>query len=158
MIDMLPEWLQIFLLSMVPGVEAKIIVPVFALYELGWEWWAAFPIGIAGNMILVPVGLLFFNRLELTLRRYDSLRRFMDWFFSRVRNRASKKVELYENIALLFFVAVPLPLSGAGLGVVLAYIFDFKFTKSFIMIFVGVLIATSITTFIYLAFEILLIK
>ena len=158
MIDTLPEWLQIFLLSMVPGVEAKIIVPVFALYELGWDWWTAFPIGIAGNMILVPAGLLFFHRLEQALRRYAILMRFMDWFFHRVRNRTSRRVELYENIALLFFVAVPLPLTGAGLGVVLAYIFDFKFVKSLVMIFIGVLIATSITTFMYLAFEILLLQ
>ena len=60
MIHQLPEWTQIFLMSMIPGVESKISIP-FGMLEFGWTWWEAFPIAIAGNMILVPFGLLFFK-------------------------------------------------------------------------------------------------
>lgn len=149
MIDQLPQWLQIFLYSMIPGVEAKIVVPYF-IYDYGWEWWKAYTIGIAGNMFLVPFGLLFFHKVEKYLRRFPKCETIMDKFFSRVRRRAGKKIERYEEFAILFFVAIPLPLTGAGLGTLIAYLFDLKFLNSIIIIFIGVVIATTVTTFIIL--------
>ena len=101
-------------------------------------------------MILVPVGLKFFKYEEQFLRKYDLSRRFIDRTLSRIRKRTNKKVERYKSLALLFFVALPLPLTGAGLGVVIAYLFDFKFYSSILLIFIGVLIATTLTTIFYL--------
>ena len=69
MIDLLPEWLQIFTLSMVPGIESRYVVP-YAIYRFGWEWWQVFPIAIAGNIILVPFGLLFLRSIEQYLKKY----------------------------------------------------------------------------------------
>lgn len=149
MVDQLSQLLQIFLSSMIPGVEAKVVVP-YAIYSFGWEWWQVFPIAIIGNMFLVPIGLKFFKYEEQFLRKFNRSRKFIDNVLSRVRNRTNKKIERYKNLALIFFVALPLPLTGAGLGVVIAYLFDFKFYVSFILIFIGVIIATSITTICYL--------
>ena len=64
MFEQLPDWIQIFLLAMIPGFESKFSIP-FAIQILNWNWWEAFPIAIAGNMILVPFGLLFFKHLPL---------------------------------------------------------------------------------------------
>ena len=64
MIEQFPQWLQIFLLSMIPGVEAKVAVP-YAIFTFGWEWWQIFPIAILGNMILVPIGLKFLYLFSL---------------------------------------------------------------------------------------------
>jgi len=150
MIDQLPEWLQIFLFSMIPGVESKFVIPIAAIYEFGWEWWQAFPIAIAGNMFLVPFGLLFFHKIEQYLKRFKLCKKAMDKVFPKIRIRANKKIQRYESIALIFFVAVPLPLTGAGLGTFIAHIFDLKFSRSFIMILIGVIISSSITTFVFL--------
>jgi len=149
MIDQLPQWLQIFLLSMIPGAEAKLGVP-YALYNFGWEWWQAFPIAIAGNMILVPFGLKFFKYAEQYFRKFDSSDRLMDRVFLRIRNRTNKKIQRYKGLALIFFVALPLPFTGAGIGVLIAYLFDFKFKDSLIMIFIGVIIATTAITILYM--------
>ena len=149
MIDQLPQWLQVFLLSMIPGAEAKLGVP-YALYNFGWYWWQAFPFAIAGNMILVPLGLLFFKYVEQYFRRFETSDRLMDRVFSRIRNRTNKKIQRYKGLALIFFVALPLPFTGAGIGVLIAYLFDFKFKDSLIMIFVGVIIATTTITILYI--------
>ena len=149
MIDQLPQWLQIFLLSMIPGAEAKLGVP-YALYNFGWEWWQAFPIAIAGNMILVPFGLKFFKYAEQYFRKFKTSDRLMDRVFSRIRNRTNKKIQRYKGLALIFFVALPLPFTGAGIGVLIAYLFDFKFKDSLIMIFTGVIIATTAITILYM--------
>jgi len=140
---------------MIPGVESKVAVP-FAIYEFNWEWWQAFPIGLLGNIILVPFGLLFLYKLENFVRRFEKFEKIMDKIFSRIRKRADKKIQKYEYLALLIFVGVPLPLTGAGSGTIIAYLFNLKFSNSIIMIFIGVIIATSITTFLYLALDFVL--
>ncbi len=155
MINQLPVWLQIFLFSMIPGVESKFAVP-FAIYEFEWQWWQAYPIGLIGNMILVPFGLLFLHKLEHFLRRYKSIEKIMDKIFSRIRKRADKKIQRYEYLGLLILVAIPLPLTGAGLGTIIAYLFNLKFSRSILMIFIGVVIATSFTTFLYLTLDYIL--
>jgi uncharacterized membrane protein len=51
----------------------------------------------------------------------------------------------------VFFVAVPLPFTGAGLGVLIAFLFNLKFTRSLLMIFIGVIISSTITTLVFLS-------
>jgi len=143
------EYLTIFLSSMIPGVEAKFVVP-YSIFTYGWEWWQVFPIALAGNMFLVPVGLKYFKYQEQFLRRYEWSRKIIDRILTRIRSRTDKKVQRYKSLALIFFVALPIPMTGAGLGVVIAYLFGFKFYNSIIMIFIGVLIATTITTVCFL--------
>lgn len=150
MLENLPQWLQIFLLSMIPGLESRFVVPLIAINEFGWEWYQAFPIALVGNVILVPFILLFFKKVELFLRKFPLWERAMDWGFPLVRKRADSKVQKYETLALVFFVAVPLPFTGAGLGSLIAYLFDLKISLSFVMILIGVIISTCVTTAIYL--------
>jgi len=45
---------------------------------------------------------------------------------------------------LLLFVAIPLPFTGAWTGALIAYLFDLKFSKSLITIFIGIVIAAII--------------
>jgi len=52
----------------------------------------------------------------------------------------------YEHLGLLVFVAIPLPFTGAWTGALIAYLFNLKFGRSLITIFVGVLIAAGIMT------------
>ena len=149
MFNILPEWLQIFMLSMIPGIESRYVVPLYAIHECGWIWWHAFPIAITGNIILVPFILLFFQRVEQYFRRFPKWKKAMDWGFPLVRKRADSKIRKYETISLVIFVAVPLPFTGAGLGSLIAYLFDLPIKKSFIMILIGVIISTTLTTLLY---------
>ena len=70
----------------------------------------------------------------------------MDWLFARTRNRADNTIRKYECLGLLVFVALPVPFTGAWTGALIAYLFDLKFGKSLITIFIGVLSAASIMT------------
>jgi uncharacterized membrane protein len=150
LIDQLPQWLQIFLLSMIPGFESRFVIPIIAVNQFGWVWWKAFPFAIAGNMFLVPFGLLFLYKIEETLGKNIYFKKAMDIVFPKIRRRADKKIQRYESIALIFFVAIPLPFTGAGLGTLIAYLFDLKFSRSLIMIFIGVLISSLLVVFLFL--------
>jgi uncharacterized membrane protein len=144
MLDMFPEWFQIFFGSMIPWLESRYVIP-YSMLQLGWEWWQAFPIAILGNILPIPFILLFFHYIEKFLRRYKFWTKLMDWLFAKTRSRADEKIRRYEHLGLLIFVAIPLPFTGAWTGALIAYLFDLNFSKSIITIFVGVIIAAAIT-------------
>ena len=149
MLEFLPEWFRIFFFSMIPWLESRYVIP-FAINNVGWQWWQAFPIAVFGNMLPVPFILLFFHKIEEWLRNFESWSKLMDWLFLRTRDRADKKIRKYEYLGLILFVALPLPFTGAWTGALIAYLFDLKFARSLFTIFVGVLIAASIMTLIIL--------
>lgn len=149
MLGNISETIEIFLLSMTPGIESRYTVPIIAMHQYGWMWWQAFPIALLGNIILVPFILFFFKKVETYLRRFPRWRNAMDYGFPLIRKRADKKIRRYETLALVTFVAIPLPFTGAGLGSLIAYLFDLPPWRSFWMIFIGVVISTSITTMLY---------
>ena len=149
MLGMLPQWFQIFFFSMIPWLESRYVIPL-AITTFGWEWWQAFPIAVAGNMLPVPFILIFFKFAEKFLRNYKFWTRIMNWLFSRTRRRADSKIQKYEYLGLILFVAIPLPFTGAWTGSLIAYLFDLKFSKSLVTIFIGVIIAASVMTFLIL--------
>ncbi len=144
MLDMFPDWFQIFFGSMIPWLESRYVVP-YSMLHLGWEWWQAFPLAVLGNMLPIPFILLFFRYVEKFLRNYKFWTKIMDWLFSKTRLRADAKIKRYEHLGLLIFVAIPLPFTGAWTGALIAYLFDLKFSKSIVTIFIGVIIALAIT-------------
>ena len=149
MFDMLPDWFQIFFGSMIPWIESRYIIP-YAMWELHWQWWQAFPLAIIGNLLPIPFILLFFKYVERFLRNYESWTRFMEWLFAKTRKRANYKIKKYEHLGLLVFVAIPLPFTGAWTGALIAYLFDLNFSKSLITILIGVVIAATIITILIL--------
>jgi len=143
MIDIFPTWFWIFFTSMVPWWESRYAIPMAMLY-FDWPWYHAMPIAVLGNILPIPFVLLFFRHAEKFLRNYKFWTKLMDWLFAKTRKRADAKVKRYHHIALLLFVAVPLPFTGAWTGSLIAYLFDLKFTKSIITIFIGIVIAAII--------------
>jgi uncharacterized membrane protein len=148
MLEILPEWFRIFFFSMIPWLESRYVIP-FAI-NIGWDWWKAFPIAVAGNILPIPIILLFFKKVEKWLRRYRFWSKLMDWLFSRTRDRANEVIRRYEYLGLLVFVALPFPFTGAWTGALIAYLFNLKFGKSLITIFFGVISASGIMTIVTL--------
>jgi uncharacterized membrane protein len=100
---------------------------------------------------LVPVLPVLFLLLPVkrALERIPLFRRFFDLLLRRVeRNRAL--IERYEEFGLLLFVAIPLPVTGAWTGSLIAVILGLKTMKSFLFITLGVLLAGIVVTMITL--------
>lgn len=143
MFMVIPTWFWIFFTAMLPWWESRYAIPM-AMICFDWPWYQAMPIAIIGNILPIPFVLIFFRHAEKFLRKYKSWSKLMNWLFAKTRKRADAKVKRYEHIALLLFVAVPLPFTGAWTGALIAYLFDLKFTKSIITIFIGIVIAAAI--------------
>ncbi len=133
------EIIYVFIISIFPFIELRGSIPLGIYW--GLNPWVVLIAAILGNMLPVPFILLFLEVMENYLRRYERIARAMDWIFERTYKKANKKVRRWEYLALIFFVAIPLPGTGAWTGSLIAYLFKFNIKKAFIAIFIGVVIA-----------------
>ena len=133
-----PEWIA-FIISLLPILELRGGLIAARLLKIDWVW--AFIICWIGNMLPVPFILLFFRKiLKFLQRRPGLMKKFADWLERKtLKNRA--KVERYQNIGLLLFVAIPLPGTGAWTGAMLASLLDMRMKRALPMITLGVLCA-----------------
>ncbi len=136
--------LWVFLISAAPIIELRGAIPI-AMVTYDFAWYYAFLICFLGNLLPVPLLLLFLNPLAKLLGRISFFNRIISWFFKHTRHRGGL-VEKYGWIGLALFVAVPLPSTGAWTGSVLAFLFGIKFKLAFLSILTGVFIAGVIMT------------
>lgn len=144
----LSKELVVLIISALPIFELRGAIPV-AINLFHFPWYYAFLLAVIGNMIPVPIILLFLNTIVRYLSKIGFFDRFFRWLFTHTRKRGSI-IERYERIGLALFVAVPLPFTGAWTGSLAAVLFGMKFKHSILSIFIGVLIAGIIVTFLSL--------
>ncbi len=140
-----PAWVVVAVISMLPVFELRGGIP--AGKAMGMPIWEATLIAIIFNMLPVPFILWFLGPLSRWLSRHSrTMDRFFEWLFARTRRKHSKSFERWKEIALMIFVGIPLPMTGAWSGAVAAFVFDIPFWSSLLFIFLGVLIAAAIVS------------
>ena len=136
--------LVVLIISALPIFELRGAIPV-AINLFNFPWYYALLLAIIGNLIPVPIILLFLNAIVRFLSRVSFFDRFFRWLFAYTRRRGGI-IERYERIGLALFVAIPLPITGAWTGSLAAVLFGLKFKHAMLSIFIGVLIAGAIVT------------
>ncbi|MBE6702939.1 MAG: ECF transporter S component [Ruminococcaceae bacterium] len=138
------EW-GVIICSMIPIIELRGAIPLGL--ALGLSWWQSYLFAVIGNMIPVPFILLFITKLIAWMQkcRIKLLNRFSGWLLAKAeKNRG--KIEKYSFWGVCFFVALPLPVTGAWTGSLVASTVGMKFWKALLSAFIGVLIAGAIVT------------
>jgi uncharacterized membrane protein len=136
--------LIVVIISALPIIELRGALPVaINVFNMPWYW--AYCLAVIGNMLPVPILLLFFDALTRIVSKVEIGRRLVNWVLERTR-RPGKFIERYERIGLVLFVAIPLPITGAWTGSIAAFLMGMKFRYSFLSILCGVLIAGAIVT------------
>ncbi len=62
-------------------------------------------------------------------------------------------LERLRDLAVITFVAIPLPFTGAWTGALASHVFGVEHKKAFVLITIGVLISGIIVTVLYEAFD-----
>ncbi|MCD6461925.1 MAG: small multi-drug export protein [Thermoplasmata archaeon] len=138
----LPPWLLVLVVSMIPFGELRGTILLWgAGFFSSYGPVEIYMLAVLGNMIPIPFLLWLFPRAEAFLRRWPLFARFFDALFARTRKKTAASVEKYEEMALFLFVAIPLPVTGAWTGSLVAYLFGLDRKKSLLFIFLGVLTA-----------------
>lgn len=139
---MLKHYIRMFFISMVPLIELRGAIPYSVLFEL--DFLPSYIVCIVGNMLPVPF-IFFFARRVL---EWGADKKYIGKFFSfclekghKGGTKLQKKAGKGLFVALLLFVGIPLPGTGAWTGTLAASILDMDFKTSVIAVMLGVILA-----------------
>ncbi len=135
-------YLIIFLISMVPIVELRGAIPVAVANDLNMVW--AYIICIIGNMLPVPFIYLFARKVLIWGKDKKYIGKFFTFCIEK-GEKGGKKLQAKAGkglfVALMLFVGIPLPGTGAWTGTLAASFLDMGFKKSVIAVTLGVIMA-----------------
>ena len=141
------KYLIVFLISMVPLIELRGAIP----YAVGFGLPILPSLGVAllGNMLPVPFIFLFARKVLEWGKDKKYIGKFFTWCLEK-GEKGGRKLEAKAGaglyVALLLFVGIPLPGTGAWTGTLAASMLDLDFKKSILAVVLGVLLAGVIMT------------
>jgi uncharacterized membrane protein len=137
------KYLLIALVSMVPIVELRGAIPIAE--GLGLDIFIYYPVAIIGNMLPVPFIYLFARKFLEWGKDKKLIGKFFTWCLEKGEKGGEKLKETAGNkglfFALLLFVGVPLPGTGAWTGTLAASFLKIDFKTSILAVTLGVLLA-----------------
>ncbi len=136
------KYLIVFLVSMVPLIELRGAIPYAVGFNLPLV--PSYIVAVIGNMIPVPFIFLFARRLLVWGRDRKGIGRFCTWCLEK-GEKAGRKMEAKAGaglyVALLLFVGIPVPGTGAWTGTLAASLLGLDFKKSVLYVMLGVVLA-----------------
>ena len=139
------KYLIVFLISMVPLIELRVAVP-YAV-GVGLPLVPSLIVAVIGNMLPVPFIFLFARKLLVWGKDKPVIGPFFAWCLQK-GEKGGRKLEAKAGkglyVALLLFVGIPIPGTGAWTGTLAASILDMDFKKSVLFVMLGVLLAGAI--------------
>ncbi|MBQ1478112.1 MAG: small multi-drug export protein [Erysipelotrichaceae bacterium] len=139
---MLGKYILVFLISMVPLVELRGALP-YAAY-LGLPVIPSYIVAVIGNMLPVPVIYLFARKVLEWGKDKPYIGKFFTFCLEK-GEKAGRKLQAKAGrglfLALLLFVGIPIPGTGAWTGTLGASMLGLGFRKSTAAVMLGVLLA-----------------
>ena len=139
---MLTKYLWVFFVSMVPLVELRGSIIISQGLQL--PVLSSYIVAIIGNMLPVPVIYLFARKVLVWGAHKPVIGKFFSLCLEKGEKGGKKLQEKAGRglfIALLLFVGIPLPGTGAWTGTLAASILDMDFKSTIIAVMLGVLLA-----------------
>ena len=136
------HYLIVFLISMVPLIELRGAIP----YAVGFHLplLPSYVIAIIGNMIPVPIIYLFARKVLEWGADKPVIGKFFTFCLEK-GEKGGQKLQAKAGrglfLALLLFVGIPLPGTGAWTGTLAASLLDMDFKSSVLAVMLGVLLA-----------------
>ena len=139
---MIGKYLWVFLISMVPIIELRGAIPVAV--GMGLPLIPSYIICIIGNVLPVPFIYFFARKVLIWGADKPVIGKFFTFCLEK-GEKGGKKLQAKAGrglfVALLLFVGIPLPGTGAWTGTLAASLLDLDFKSSVIAVMCGVLLA-----------------
>ena len=140
---MLRKYLLIFFVSMVPLLELRGAIPMAVTMDL--DYWTALTVCVIGNMLPVPLIYLFARKVLLWGAEKKYIGKFFRYFLDKGERGGQKLTAAAGRgglfFALLLFVGIPLPGTGAWTGTLAASFLNMGFKSTVLAVSLGVLMA-----------------
>lgn len=139
---MFKKYLFVFLISMVPLVELRGAIPYATGFKLPFI--QSYVIAVIGNMLPVPFIFLFARKILEWGADKPVIGKFFRFCLEKGHKGGEKlkaKAGRGLAVALLLFVGIPLPGTGAWTGTLAASLLDMDFKTSVLAVMCGVMLA-----------------
>lgn len=141
------KYIITFLVSMVPILELRGAIPIGV--SMGVKWQYAVLLCMMGNMVPVPFIYFFARKVLEWGSDKPVIGKFFTWCLDKGKRGGEKLKEKAGKgmfWALLFFVGIPIPGTGAWVGTLAASMLELDFKKSVLAVALGVMLAATIMT------------
>lgn len=139
------KYIIVFLISMVPLIELRGAIPYAVGFGLPLV--PSLIVALLGNMVPVPFIFLFARKILEWGKDKKYIGGFFTWCLEK-GEKGGRKLEAKAGkglyLALLLFVGIPIPGTGAWAGTLAASILNMEFKKSMLFVFLGLLLAAGI--------------
>ena len=139
------KYIIVFLISMVPLIELRGAIPYAVGFGLPLV--PSLIVALVGNMVPVPLIFLFARKVLEWGKDKKYIGGFFTWCLEK-GEKGGRKLEAKAGkglyVALLLFVGIPIPGTGAWTGTLAASILNMDFKKSMLFVFLGLLLAAGI--------------
>lgn len=140
---MIKKYLIVFLVSMLPIIELRGAIPIAEGMGLNIFWY--YIIAIIGNILPVPIIYLFARKVLEWGKDKKIIGKFFTWCLEKGEKGEEKLRKTAGNTgifwALLIFVGIPLPGTGAWTGTLAASFLKLDFKTSIFAVTLGVILA-----------------
>ena len=140
---MLRKYLLCFLVSMVPLIELRGGVPIAVGF--GLDYWNALVVCVIGNMLPVPIIYMFARKVLIWGSDKPYIGKFFSYCIDKGERGGQKLVKRAGRgglfVALMLFVGIPLPGTGAWTGTLAASFLNMGFRVTTLAVSLGVVIA-----------------
>lgn len=138
------KYLYVFFVSMVPLIELRGAIPISQLPGIELPLLPSYIVAVIGNMLPVPIIYLFARKVL----EWGADKPVIGKFFTFCLEKGKKGGEKLQEKAgkglfwaLMLFVGIPLPGTGAWTGTLAASILDMDFKSTVASVMLGVLLA-----------------
>ena len=145
--SLIGQYITVFIVSMVPLIELRGAIPFaygFVHTETGFNLLLGYVLIAIGNMIPVPI-IYFFARKVLEWGKDKPVIGGFFTFCLEKGEKGGRKLQAKAGqglfVALLLFVGIPVPGTGAWTGTLAASILDMDFKKTILAVVCGIALA-----------------
>lgn len=136
------ELLQTFLISISPLGEARVGIPYGMLH--GQNPVLVYLIGMGANLLALPFFNWLLDTFDKKLWRFTWYRKRSVKLMRRAKDGVGASIKKYDFWGLMIFVMIPLPFTGAYMGVIAARVLNVHRPKAYRAIAIGVIISSTI--------------
>jgi len=136
-----------FLISFSPFGEARAGIPYGELN--GLPIMLVFLVGLVANLLVFPI---FYKAIELAnkhLWKHKTYKKGALYLALRARTKTQNVIKKYGVWGLMVFVMIPLPVTGAYIGTIAAFIFRINYQKSYIAVSIGITLSSIMVTILW---------
>jgi uncharacterized membrane protein len=139
---MLSLLLQTFFISLAPLGEARVGIPFGMLHGLNPI--VVYLVGTMANLLVFSLFSFLLDNFDQKLWKYPFYRRRSVNLIRRAKQGMGLKIQKYGFWGLMVFVMIPLPFTGAYMGVVAARVLTVKRSSAFKSITIGIIISSTL--------------